>query len=409
MSNFPANFLWGASTSPHQTEGDNVHSDWWAREGLIPGMEPSGKAVDSYHRYREDMTLLADAGLNAYRFGIEWARVEPRAGQTSHAELAHYRDMIDTALELGLTPVVTLHHFSSPRWFAEQGGWTAPDAVDRFVHYVQTVSDILEDVPWVATINEPNMLAMMIMMEEAFRTGQIGQWQSPTVEGEPPGEDRPAALPTPDRRFALPLIEAHHAARDVLRSRTNARVGWTVANQAFTAAPGGETRLEEVRYDWEDFYLNATAGDDFIGVQAYSSQQVDQDGVVPHPPHPDNTLVGTAYRPDALSIAVRHTWGRTGLPILVTENGIATADDSRRIAYTSDALSHLDQAIGDGVDVRGYLHWSLLDNYEWGHWGPTFGLVAVDRKTFQRTPKPSLAWLGSCAAANSAVPAPHLS
>src|SRR4030095_10445353 len=145
-------------------------------------------------------------------------------------------------------------------------------------------------------------------------------------------------------------------------------------------------------------YLEAARGDDFIGVQAYSSQLVDENGLVPHAPHPDNTLVGTAYRPDALGQAVRHTWEITGgVPILVTENGIATADDDRRIAYTSGALDGLFAAMADGVDGRGSLHWSALDNYEWGHWEPTFGLIGVDRETFERTPKPSLAWLGDVA------------
>jgi beta-glucosidase len=117
-------------------------------------------------------------------------------------------------------------------------------------------------------------------------------------------------------------------------------------------------------------------------------------------------LVGTAYRPDALGIAVRHTHAVTGgLPILVTENGIATADDTRRIAYTVEALTHLAATIADGVDVRGYAHWSALDNYEWGHWEPTFGLIAVDRATFRRTPKPSFCWLGAVARANRIEPA----
>ncbi|WP_308197409.1 family 1 glycosylhydrolase [Rathayibacter sp. VKM Ac-2929] len=125
-------------------------------------------------------------------------------------------------------------------------------------------------------------------------------------------------------------------------------------------------------------------------------------GLVPHPPHPDNTLVGTAYRPDALAMAVRHAWEVTqGVPVLVTENGIATADDSQRIRYTEEALQGLADTIDDGVDVRGYLHWSLLDNFEWGHWEPTFGLIAVDRETFVRSPKPSLAWLGRVASQNA--------
>jgi beta-glucosidase len=395
MTDLAPGFLWGASTAPHQTEGNNLNSDFWANEGRIPGMERSGDACDSYHRYREDMRLLADAGLNAYRFGIEWARIEPLPGQFSRAALAHYRRMIDTAIDLGLTPVVTLHHFTSPLWFAEEGGWLGERAVDRFRTYVETVAPILEGVEWIVTMNEPNMLAIMAGMARALQNPQAdGEWQSPTLDNEGP---RPP-LPAPDPAIGARFVEAHHAAREVLRERTGAKVGWTVANRAFVARPGAEEKKRELEYIWEDLYLEGARGDDFVGVQSYSSQWVGPEGVEPYPPHPDNTLVGTAYRPDALSVAVRHTAEVTGgLPILVTENGIATGDDSRRIAYTGEALEHLGKAIADGVDVRGYLHWSLLDNYEWGHWAPTFGLVAVDRETFERRPKPSLAWLGETA------------
>ncbi|MGY1743027.1 MULTISPECIES: glycoside hydrolase family 1 protein [unclassified Blastococcus] len=407
MTRLRPGFLWGASTAPHQIEGNNVNSDWWAREGLMPGMERSGDAVDSYHRYREDMTLLAEAGLNAYRFGIEWARIEPVPGRFSRAELAHYRRMIDTALELGLTPVVTLNHFTLPRWFAEEGGWLSDGAVDRFVAYTREATTILGDVPWVATLNEPNMLAMMTTMMRAFAQGQRqGEgWQSPTVDGEGEEGGRRSGisriLPLPDPEIGRTLIDAHAAAREIVRERTDAGVGWTVANGANYALPGGEAKLEEVRYVREDLYLEASRGDDFVGVQSYSTQAVDENGLVPHPPHPDNTLVGTAYRPDALGIAIRHTWEITGgVPVIVTENGIATGDDDRRIAYTDAALRGLVAAVDDGIDVRGYLHWTALDNYEWGHWEPTFGLVAVDRETFERKPKPSLGWLGEVARRN---------
>lgn len=403
MTAFPTTFLWGASTAPHQIEGNNLNSDWWARETMMPGMEPSGDADDSYHRFAEDMTLLADAGLNAYRFGIEWARIEPREGQFSRAELAHYRRMIETALGLGVTPVVTLNHFSVPAWFAADGGWASPAATSRFASYVTRAADILDGVDWVVTLNEPNMGAMMVMITEAMRSGAMEQWQSPTVDGEAERERIAANLPVPTPEFAAPFIEAHHAARDIVRSRTAAKVGWSIANGAFTSAPAHAAKLEEVQYGYEDIYLDAAAGDDFIGVQSYSSQEVDADGLVPHPPHPDNTLTGAAYRPDALGMAVRHAAARTGLPVLVTENGIATADDTRRIAYTETALRHLAETLTEGVDVRGYLHWSLLDNYEWGHWGPTFGLIAVDRETFVRTPKPSLAWLGDVSRTNGAT------
>ncbi|MFI1029981.1 glycoside hydrolase family 1 protein [Streptomyces sp. NPDC020951] len=396
MTELIPGFLWGASTAPHQIEGNNVNSDWWAYEPHMPGMARSGDAIDSYHRYAEDMRLLADAGLNSYRFGIEWARIEPAEGHVSLAELAHYRRMIDTAVDLGLTPVVTLHHFTNPRWFTEDGGWLEDRAIDRFRSYLETATRILDGVEWVCTINEPNMLALMAMMGQAQQApseDEADKWMSPTVEGAA----RPV-LPSPDPKIGRRLAEAHQAAREILKARTDAKSGWTVACQALTPTPGNEEKLREVRYVREDLYLEAARGDDFIGVQSYSSQAVDENGIVPHPLGPDSTLTGNAYRPDAIGIAVRHAWETTGhVPVLVTENGIATADDTQRIAYTGEALRHLFAAVDDGIDVRGYLHWSALDNYEWGHWEPTFGLIAVDRETFERHPKPSLGWLGDVA------------
>lgn len=393
MSTLPESFLWGAATAPHQTEGNNVNSDWWQFEQVMPHLSRSGDADDSYHRYPEDMQILADAGLTAYRFGIEWARVEPSPGEFSLAELAHYRRMIDKALELGLTPVVTLHHFTNPRWFVEEGGWLGDTAVERFSAYVSRVVEILDGVEWVCTINEPNMLSMLVAMARAIKSDAVAPFDTPTMQHA----DGTYGMPTPTLRVANRIIEAHHAAREIVREKTDAKVGWTIANQGYWAKPENQKHLEEQRYIREDVFLEAARGDDFIGVQAYSTQEVDENGPVPHPDSPDNTLTGAAYRPDALGITIRHAAAVTGLPVLVTENGIATADDSRRIAYTAGALEGLKEAVADGIDVQGYLHWSALDNYEWGHWEPTFGLIAVDRETFERHPKPSLAWLGGVA------------
>jgi beta-glucosidase len=391
-ADFTADFLWGASTAPHQIEGNNVSSDWWSREQQMPAEQRSGDACDSLHRYEEDLALLVAAGLTSYRFGIEWARIEPEQGMVSAAYLEHYRRMIARALELGLVPVVTLNHFTVPQWFEAAGGWFGADAIDHFRRYVDRVLPLLTGVGWVVTINEPNMLAMMVT---ARRIGDDPEarkkFLSPTVEGA----RRP--LPLPDAAVGERLVEAHHAVRDAVRSATGAKVGWSVAARAFRARPGSEDVLEHVRYEWEDRYLEAARGDDIIGVQAYATQWVGPDGIESHPKRPDNTLVGTPVTPEALEIAVRHAWEVTGAPVLVTENGIATADDEVRVRYTRDALRGLRSAMEDGVDVRGYLHWSLLDNYEWGHWEPTFGLVAVDRETFVRTPKPSLGWLGDVA------------
>ncbi|MDF2993831.1 MAG: beta-glucosidase, partial [Microbacterium sp.] len=330
MTKFPDGFLWGAATAPHQIEGNNVNSDWWAREQIMPGMELSGDAVDSYHRYREDISLLAEAGLDTYRFGIEWSRIEPIPGHFSRAELAHYRRMIDTCIEFGVTPVITLQHFTTPQWFAEAGGWTAPDASDRFQSFVTEATTILDGVEWVVTMNEPNMqAAIMTAMRRMAQQGG-GQWQSPTVESEERGEEKKQThsdfLTYADPEIGRMFVGIHHAARDIIRARTGAKVGWTIAAGALTAAPGGEEKLLEIRYGKEDVYWEGARDDDWVGVQAYSSQAVDANGLVPHPQLPDNTLVGTAYRPDALEMAVRHAHEVTGgVPILVTENGIATA------------------------------------------------------------------------------------
>ncbi|MFF1253762.1 glycoside hydrolase family 1 protein [Pseudarthrobacter sp. NPDC058329] len=385
---FPDAFLWGASTAAHQVEGNNLNNDWWRLEHDAAdfGVQFSGDALDSYHRYEEDMRLLSDAGFNSYRFSIEWARIEPSPGKFSRAELAHYRRMIDTAKGLGLTPVVTLHHFTHPIWF-DKDRWLADDAVDAFCRYVEQACTILDGVEWVCTINEPNVVAVNHGMQRQIAAGE-------------PFRAEGGYLPDPEVGRAL--IAAHQAAVKIVRSKTDAKVGWTVANQALVAAPGAEDKHAEVQHIWEDMYLEAARGDDFIGVQSYTSQIVDENGIIAHPEHPDNTLMGWAYRPDALGIAVRHTRDVLGdMPILITENGIATSDDERRIAYTADALRHLKDTINDGADVRGYLHWSLLDNFEWGRWEPTFGLVSVDRETFERHPKPSLQWLGSIARANA--------
>lgn len=395
MPTFPKDFLWGAASAPHQVEGNNVNSDFWMQEPYMTGADRSGDALDSYNRYPEDIALVADSGLDTYRFGIEWARIEPAPGQFSTVQLAHYRRMIDTALAAGVRPFVTLHHFTSPRWFAEEGGWRSPQAIDRFRAYVEVAATILDGVEWVCTINEPNMLAIMVGEAEAALDPESDvAWLSPTLEADAPRPIKPA----PSEEIGRRLIEAHRAAREILRERTAAKIGWSVASRAFETRPGAEEVRRRLEYVWEDLYLEAAADDDYIGVQAYSAQWVGLDGIEPHPVHPDNTLVRTAYRPDALGIAVRHTADvLPRVPVVITENGIATSDDARRIAYTDAALRSLAEAMRDGVDVRGYIHWSLLDNYEWGHWDPTFGLVAVDRKTFERQPKPSLAWLGDLA------------
>ncbi|MFI1384051.1 glycoside hydrolase family 1 protein [Embleya sp. NPDC020886] len=377
----PDGFLWGASTAAHQIEGNNVNSDWWALEHGGHGHigEPSGDAADSYHRWPEDLDLLAELGFTDYRFGIEWARIEPAPGEFSRAEIAHYRRMVDGAIERGLRPLITLNHFTVPRWFAERGGWTAAGAVDLFVRYVEVIAPIIAtDVRHVCTINEPNMVAIF----GAIR--QLGMDAMPSV-----------GLPEPDADTTDALISAHHRARAAIKAISpDIRVGWSVANQVYQPLPGAEAVAAAYRRSREDVFLEAARDDDWVGVQSYTRTRIGPDGPIPTAEDAERTLTGWEFYPRALGEALRHTAAVVGpVPLIVTENGIATDDDTRRIAYTTGALAGLAAALADGIDVRGYLHWTLLDNYEWGSYRPTFGLIAVDRQTFTRTPKPSAKWL----------------
>ncbi|UFU03251.1 family 1 glycosylhydrolase [Ruania suaedae] len=388
MRHFPDGFLWGAATAGHQIEGNNINSNWWVHEHEegTQIVEPSGDAADSYHRYAEDIRLAAELGLNSYRFSIEWSRIEPERGYVSRAELAHYRRMIDTCLEHGIEPVVTLMHFTVPRWFERDGFWRADDAPELFARYTETVLSILADVRYVCTINEPNIAAMLAGGEDARNLVAHG-------------------LPNPDLHVADQLFASHHRSREVLASAGHLRSGWTVATQAFhpLAAEGSAEKLHEYGYPRDFWYLEQSAGDDFVGVQAYTRTFIGPDGPVPVREDVETTLTGWEFFPPATELGIRSARELAGeIPILVTENGIATADDERRVAYTQGALEGVHAAIADGIDVRGYLHWSLLDNYEWASgFRPTFGLISWDPETFARTPKPSAHWLGQVARANA--------
>jgi beta-glucosidase len=394
---FPDGFLWGAATAAHQVEGGNVNSDMWEMEWATPSIfaEPSGDACDHYHRYGEDLALMADLGFNAYRFGVEWARVEPEAGYVSRAELDHYRRMCAACHEHGITPVVTYNHFSFPRWFARDGGWEHPDAAETFARYAAALTEHLGDlVPWVCTINEPNLIAMLM----ATRMAPVATRDDTEVLGAPL-PDGPRSWPSPN--FDA-MANAHRKSFDAIKSvRDTIQVGWAPALVDLQAAPGGEDRLARVlpaaQLDW----LDVSRDDDFVGVQTYSRELIGPDGVLPPPEGAPTAQTGWEIYPDALGHTVRFAAERTGRPILVTENGLGTDDDAARRDYTEGALRGLARAIADGVDVRGYLHWTLLDNFEWvSGFKVTFGLIAVDRTTFARSLKPSARWLGDVARTN---------
>ena len=386
MTSFPDGFLWGTATAAHQVEGGNVNNDHWELEHAphSPFVEPSGDACDSYHRWREDLDLVAGAGLNTYRFSLEWSRIEPEEGEFSRAALDHYRRMIDGCRDRGLNPLVTLVHFTQPRWLLHDGGWSGAKTGDRIARFTEFVAPALGDAAYVATINEPNLMATQPVMAGMAMRGEA-------ITG----------LPRPDQGVADALIGLHGRMTEVLRGITPP-VGWTLIGRENIAEDGGEERMRAERAAFEDQFLEVARDDAWVGLQIYTCARFGPDGLVAPAPELQTLAHGMERRPEALGAAVAHGASvLEGTPILVTENGLATADDGDRIRFTTDALTGLAAAIDGGADVRGYVHWSLLDNFEWMlGYGPTFGLVSVDRQTFARTPKPSLAWLGDVARRN---------
>jgi beta-glucosidase len=382
---FPDGFVWGTATAAHQVEGGNWNNDWWAWEHApgSPCAEPSGDACDHYHRYPDDLALLAELGFRSYRFSVEWSRIEPEDGEFSAAALGHYDRMTDTCLGLGLDPVVTLHHFTNPRWVAAAGGWIEPATAERFGRFAGKVAARLGDrVSRFCTINEPNIVATIGYLVGVF----------------PPGEHDPGL-----RAGAGEVLAAgHRRAVEAVRAVSPARVGLTMALPDWVAVDGGDQMMETLRGPDEDVFFEATSGDDFIGVQTYTRNRVSPAGLLGPEDGVETTLMGYEFWPEALEGTIRRAYEITGLPVLVTENGVATTDDTRRIEYVRRALEGVLRCLADGIPVEGYTYWSALDNFEWAlGYGPSFGLIAVDRSTQERTVKPSARWLGEVARRNS--------
>ncbi len=390
MAPFPDGFTWGTATAAHQIEGGNWNNDWWTWEHT-PGSgctEPSGDACDSWNRWDADVALLAELGFDNYRFSIEWSRIEPEEGEWSVASIDHYRRVCDALLERDVEPVVTFHHFTSPRWLAAKGGWTEASAAEMFARFCGRAAAALGPVMRRAcTINEPNVVSTMGHLAGVF----------------PPGL-RDVAL---RRRTNQILCDAHRRAVEAIReSAPGVPVGLTLSMTDYQAVDGGEEKRDQIRRGMEDVFLDVTDGDDYIGVQTYSRSRIGPSGMLGGEPGVPTLPMGYEFWPQSLEATLRRAWEYTGgrTPLLVTENGIGTDDDMQRVAYIRGALEGVLRAVADGVTVLGYTYWSLLDNFEWAFgYGPKFGLVAVDRTTFARTPKASARWLGSVAAANALV------
>jgi beta-glucosidase len=414
---FPPGFLWGAATSAHQVEGDNTHNDWWAWEqaGHVPWR--SGLACDHYRRYREDFDLARSISHNAHRFSLEWSRIEPRPGEYSDEALAHYSDVIDALRSRGMEPVMTIHHFTLPLWLAEQGGWEARGVEDRFVRLVDQVARAYGTrVRWWITLNEPVVLA--------FKGYVIGQW--------PPGvQSLPRAMKVIRR-----LLRAHVLAYDVIHHhRPDAMV--SVATHALAVSPCNPRRLLDLvsaaarHYLFNQMFLKALLDGslwlpgqfferlpmkrslDFIGLNYYTRDFVhntgldlagligNRCGLDPHERVGKRTSLGWEIYPEGLLEFLKID-ARFRLPLLITENGIATDVEDDRLLFLMLHVWQVARALGLRLDVRGYLYWSLLDNFEWadGFQNAHFGLIGVDFATQQRTVRHSAVRFAEVIAAN---------
>jgi len=398
-------FLWGAATAGHQVEGNNIAADIWLLEQVTPSVfaEPSGDACDSLHRWREDVALVKTLGLNCYRFSVEWPRIEPAKGQFSRAWLDHYRAMVDHCRDLGLAPVVTFNHFTTPRWFAAAGGWEQRDAAELFARYCDHVARAMAaGISHALTFNEPNLALGGKWAEHSPPPAFLAKMAANVAAAaKASGSDRFSVLNAGDPTPMIPGITAAHvAARAAIKAvRGDLPVGLSLAIPD-NVAVDGDSGIERKRSEIYGPFFAVMDKDDFVGVQTYGRAFVGRDRDVAPPADAPKRPNGKEWFPAAIGNVLRYVHKATGKPVLVTENGIDADDDTERARFIPEAIASVEAATADGVPVLGYIHWSLLDNFEWlSGYGPKFGLVAVDRTTFKRTPKPSAKVLGRIARA----------
>jgi beta-glucosidase len=395
-------------------EGNNIHNDWWAHEHTpdTNASEPSAIACDHYHRYAEDFRLLRALGQRAHRLSIEWSRIEPEEGQIQRGEIEHYRVVLGCLRELGIEPWVTLHHFTLPRWFVRRGGFTRAENVSSFRRFVDRVAAAYGDLVqhW-CTINEPTIHA-----ELGYRWGEF-----------PPRQGNAAMA----AEVLCNLFRAHVAAAEALRefAPLAPRVGITLALQAIEPyrPESAADRELAARRDAETNGVSLDAlrtglfhypdrepvdipglkeASQFVGAQYYTRMRYDaQTGsVAPIDPARPCTQMGWEVYPEGFGPLLQRA-AATGLPVYVTENGIACDDDRTRVQFIADHLAVIDDVRRAGADVRGYFYWSAMDNFEWNcGYRPRFGLIAVDRTTLTRAPRPSAYFFGEIADAHRFTP-----
>lgn len=397
---FPKRFLWGAATSAHQVEGAN-HNQWsvWELENARslaaqaeyqysdlpnwpdikaeakrPDNYVSGLAADHFTRYKSDIALAKKLNLNALRFSVEWSRIEPREGAWDVEAIAHYKNYVTELRGSDIEPILTLFHFTLPVWFSDLGGFERRSNIRYFLRFAEKIlSELGNDITYVITINEPEVYAVQSYFE--------GRW--------PPA--RQGKLLT--FRVLNNLALAHNRTARLIHGMSR-RYKVSVAKNSNYIYAGDDAKLSVasasiMQYFHDDYFMRKVRRhSDFIGVNYYFSHRVY--GYRVHNPDEKVSDMGWDLNPGDLEHALERLYAKYKLPIIVTENGLADANDDKRQWWLTHTIAALQRALDAGVDVRGYLHWSLLDNFEWdkGRW-PRFGLIGINYDNFERTIRPS--------------------
>lgn len=403
---FPKSFLWGGSTASHQVEGGTYnqwtvwelqhaqqlaksahqrlgHLEIWEdikEQATDPNNYISGKGIDHYNRYEEDFRLLKSLNLNSLRFGVEWSRLEPKEGEWNQEAVDHYHRYIDELNRQGIEPVLNLWHWTMPVWFTDKGAFKKRSNTHYWERFVAKVAEEYgRKVTYVITINEPNVYSSFGYL--------TGEW--------PPQEKNWLA----SALVIWNLVRAHKKAYRALKA-SNPQLQIGVANQVANIQAKRPHNLFDVfstkwmRFFWNWwYYRRIRKQQDFVGFNYYFSDYYT--GLIKreNPNVPLNDL-GWYMEPEGLYPLLLRTWARYKKPIMVTENGVADMHDQYRRWWIEQTIIAMERAISEGVDLRGYFHWSLLDNFEWAYgWWPKFGLIEVDREhDMKRTVRPSAKW-----------------
>ena len=394
-SSFPADFIWGAATAGHQVEGNNVNADCWLLENIKPTVfaDPSGDAANSFELWRSDLGLAKNLGLNAYRFSLEWARIEPEPGLFSIAMLDHYKAMIEGCRAMGLKPIVTFNHFTTPIWFAARGGWMNPDAPQLFARFCDHAArHIAAGIDHAITLNEPNLAGVLqYLLPGGLLEADKAMAAAAAIKLGVPVFLAGNALYQPDPAKVQANLQAGHTAGKaaIKAARGDLPVGVSLAMLDDQEAEPGSLR-DAMREKFYNSWLRLARADDFLGVQNYERSRWGKQGKLDAPADARRNTMGAELYPPSLAGTVRYAHEVAKVPIMVTEHGVGTDNDADRAWFIPEALTHLKAAMADGVPVKGYCHWSLIDNFEWVFgYRIHFGLHTFDRQTFERRPKPS--------------------